>query len=45
MTFQPYVFEKGKYTIWIGELGTKNEKIIKDITASVNNDGEIDIVF
>ncbi len=45
MTFQPYVFEKGKYTIRIGELGTKKEKIIKNITASANNDGEIDIVF
>lgn len=44
-TFKPYVFEKGTYTIRIGKLGTVNEKIVKDINASVNNNEEIEIVF
>ncbi len=45
-TFKPYVFEKGTYTIRIGELGTKKEKIVKGIIASENkNDGDMNISF
>ena len=45
-SYQPKVFEKGNYTIRVGELGTDQEKIFKSITAdSIENSGEIIIEF
>ena len=43
VTFQPKVFQPGRYTIRIGELGTPRMKIFSGIEARKTNDSALDV--
>ena len=38
-------FEHGTYTVKVGEPGTNNERVLKGLESSVNNNNNIEIKF
>ena len=44
-SFTPKVFELGRYTIKVGELGTKYEKTFSSVSSQVENKNDIEIKF
>ena len=42
-TFQPRVFQPGRYTIRVGELGTPQWKVFIDVEATKTNDTALDV--
>ncbi len=44
-TFKPHVFRSGSYTIKVGELGTKNEKVLKNIKTVSDENSQLEVTF